>query len=132
MSYVEVILLIYISSTHVVLAYPSLPLPFHWAYVSASIYLHTHGLHNMAGIPTPLRNPCGPRADLEGAKMPVELNCPASLSPLAFTAEGIPGRRLAVLRVLVTVGVASCVTIPGPSPALSPVSLVSGGVVGLV
>ena len=97
---------------------------FHCAYVSGSFYLPTRGVLNIAGIPTPLPDSRGPLADLEGAPMPIELNCPASLNPLSLTAEDIPGRRLGVLGVLGIAGVASCVPVAGPSTASSPVILI--------
>ena len=110
---------------------PSLVLPLHCAYVSGSVYLPTRGVLNIAGIPTPLPHSRGPLADLEGAHMPIVLNCPGALDPQSLTAEDIPGRRLVVLDVLGIAGVASCVPVAGPSTASSPVILISVEVVGL-
>ena len=109
---------------------PSLALPLHCGYASGSFYVPTLGVGNIAGIPTPLRDSRSTQADLEGAHMPVELNCAASLCPLSLIAEGIPGRRLGDLGLLVIAGVTNCVTVAGPSTASSPVILVCVVVVG--
>ena len=87
---------------------------FRSAYVSGSLYLPTRGVLNIPGIPTPLPDPCGPLAYLEGAPMSIELNCPASLNPLSLTAKHIPGCRLEVHRVSGIAGIASCVPVAGP------------------
>ena len=94
---------------------PSLGILSHYACASGSLYLPTRGVLNIAPIPTPLPDSRGPLGDLEGAPMPGELNCPASLHAVSLTAEEIRGRHLVVLGVLGIAGVASQVPVAGPS-----------------
>ena len=111
---------------------PLLALAFYYAYVSGSSYLPTHGVRNIAGSRTSLRDSRSSHADLEDLPMPIVLNCPASLCPLSLTAEGIPDRRIGVVGVQGIACVTSSITVAGHSTAWSLVILVWVDVVALV